>query len=227
MTTDQGSPFADRTSAGEQLAQHPLLQGIDSPIVIALPRGGVPVGFAVAQALNAPLEVLIVRKIGVPWQPELGIGAIAEEDIEVLDQEMVRRLGLTATEIETVRAKERNELIRRVKQYREGKVLRSLVGTRVVLVDDGIATGGTVLAAISFLRKRGVRRIIIATPICAAATARALRTMSDQVIALVEPEALSSVGDWYLDFCATEDEEVLALLARATADPSPNKGLSS
>lgn len=216
--------FRDRNEAGRQLAER-LREVLDeTPVVLALPRGGVPVGYEVAAALEAPLEVLVARKLGVPWRPELGMGAIAEGGALYLNAEVLAYADLTNEEALEVARRESRELARRVRLYRGERPLPDMKGRTVLLVDDGLATGGTARAAARAVRVLGPRRLVLAIPVAAAETAEALRGEVDEVVAVREPPRLGSVGAWYEDFHQVDDEEVLALLRRAHllgASPSP------
>jgi putative phosphoribosyl transferase len=204
--------FADRQEAGRRLA--PLLERYreERPVVLALPRGGVPVGREVARALGAPLDVLVVRKIGAPIQPELGMGAVAEGGARFLDPRVVHAVSATDEEVEQIVAAESAEVQRRVARYRGGRTLPDLTGRTVLLVDDGIATGGTMRAGIRALRSLGAGKIVVAAPVAAAETARTLETEADEVVCLLTPEDLWAIGAWYVDFGQVSDEEVVALL---------------
>lgn len=216
--------FRDRNEAGRQLAER-LRDVLDeTPVVLALPRGGVPVGYEVAVALGAPLEVLVSRKLGVPWRPELGMGAIAEGGALYLNAEVLAYADLTNEEALEVARQESRELARRVRLYRGERPVPDVKGRTVLLVDDGLATGGTARAAARAVRVLGPRRLVLAVPVAAAETAEALRGEVDEVVAVQEPPRLGSVGAWYEDFHQVDDEEVLALLRRAHhlgASPSP------
>jgi putative phosphoribosyl transferase len=210
--------FADRQEAGRQLADlvAPLVDGEDV-VVLALPRGGVPVAYEVSQRLGAPLDVLLVRKLGVPWQPELAFGAIATGDVVVLNHDHVRALGLGEDTIQDTVERERLELERREHLYRDDHEPVDLTGKTVVVVDDGIATGSTVRAALESLAQRGVSRRIVACPVAAAENVRGLEDQADEVLCLRMPVAFSAVGAWYEDFAPVFDAEVKQLLARASA----------
>ncbi|MFE0512768.1 phosphoribosyltransferase family protein [Streptomyces sp. NPDC058964] len=219
--------FTDRTDAGRRLAQGlEFLRGAD-PVVLGLPRGGVPVAYEVARALEAPLDVLVVRKLGVPWQPELGFGAIGEQDVRVLNEDVIRGTGLEAAERAAVEESERAELERRVRRYRAGRAPVPLAGRTVVVVDDGLATGATAEAGCRVVRGRGAARIVLAVPVGPERTLPHLRTVADEVVCLHSPPYFGSVGAWYRDFAQTDDGEVAELLARAArpapgaADPPP------
>ena len=206
-------PFIDRNQAGkvlgERLADIPCMD----PVVLALPRGGVPVGYQVALAIGAPLDVIVVRKLGVPFQPELAMGAIGEDGVRVLDEEIVYASGASEQEIRSVEARERFELERRVSHYRTSVSRIPLPGRTAVVVDDGIATGSTARAACLVARAHGAARVIVAAPVASRQATAALRDVADQVIAVEQPEPFFGVGQWYLDFDQTSDDEVLTLLA--------------
>lgn len=207
--------FRDREEAGRLLAGR-LREYVDeTPIVLALPRGGVAVGYEVAQALGAPLDVMVVRKLGVPWHPELGMGALAEGGALYLNQEVLGSTDVGPEEIQQVIAEETRELKRRVQRYRGGRPLLDVRGRTVVLVDDGLATGGTARAAIRALRGFGARTLILAIPVAAAETAEALREEVDTLVCVQEPANLWAIGTWYDDFHQMTDEEVLVLLDQA------------
>ena len=207
--------FTDRRDAGRQLAA--LLTGadLDRPVVLALPRGGVPVAYEVAAALHAPLDVVVVRKIGVPFQPELGVGAVAEGGQPLFDDEMLARLGLSRGDLEATVQAEQAELARRVQQYRAGRPLPDVRGRTVVVVDDGLATGSSARTALSALRDRGAQCLVLAVPVGAAETVRRLRADADEVVCVATPRDFVAVGRWYADFAQTSDAEVVDLLARA------------
>jgi predicted phosphoribosyltransferase len=209
--------FRDRHDAGRQLAarlvEDPATQRLRDPIVLALPRGGVPVGFEVARGLDAPLDVFVSRKLGAPRQPELGIGAVAEGGVRVVDEALVAALGISADELEHITEREHAELDRRVAHYRVGRPLPPLEDRDVVLVDDGLATGVTARAAIEALQKAG--RVVLAVPAAAADTAARLRADGVEVVSVVESFDFRAVGFWYDHFEQTTDDEVADLLARA------------
>jgi putative phosphoribosyl transferase len=203
--------FRDRAEAGAQLADH-LPDGLRDPIVLALPRGGVPVARVVADRLEAPLDVLVARKIGAPSQPELGIGAIAEGGAAVVARDMLRSLRLSEADFRQLVEREQAELRRRVERYRGGRALPSVRGRDVVLVDDGLATGVTAESALQALRSQNPRRLVLAVPVCSPDTARRLVPPADEVVCVVSTRHLTAVGAWYHDFTQTTDDEVLELL---------------
>lgn len=207
--------FDDRREAGRRLAPLVVELALDDPVVLALPRGGVPVGFEVARALGAALDVLVARKLGAPHQPELGIGAIAEGGARVIDQDLVRVLRLSDADVERVSDAEALELDRRVRSYRGGRNLVDLADRHVVIVDDGVATGGTAEAALLAVRQQSPARLVLAVPTCAREAAVRLRDVADVVISVITPHDLSAVGQWYRDFSQTGDAEVERLLAKA------------
>lgn len=212
--------FADRREGGRELAA--LLSHVapERPIVLALPRGGVPVAYEVARALEAPLDLLLVRKIGAPGNPELGIGAVAEGGVRVLDRSMVARLLISAEELEASLSRAQAELAERAARYRDGASHPEVAGRTVIVVDDGLATGGTASAAVESLRERGAGRVVVAVPVAAPESAARLRVLADEVVCVEEPPDLRGVGAWYRDFSQTRDAEVVELLRRARADAS-------
>jgi predicted phosphoribosyltransferase/dienelactone hydrolase len=214
------STFRDRREAGRMLAARLADLDLADPVVIALPRGGVPVGFEVARVLDAPLDVGLVRKLGHPSQPELGIGAIGEDGSVVVDQRALEAFGIDDEQIEALAAREAEELDRRRRLYR-GDVAPVPVRDRtVVVVDDGIATGVTAAAAARVLKAQGAAQVVLAVPVCPAGTAQRLDGGIDEVVALAAPERFGSVGTWYDDFSQTSDEEVVELLAAARSGAS-------
>jgi putative phosphoribosyl transferase len=208
--------FADRHDAGGRLAAALERFQEQHPVVVAIPRGGVPVAAEIARALNAPLDVIIVRKIGAPWQPEYAIGAVAEGDIKILAEQELEMLGIGAAEVETLTARAEHELAERSQRYRGKRPPLEVKGRTVLLVDDGLATGRTAKAAASALRKRGAARVVLAVPVAAAQSVREMAGSVDEVVALQAPKDLVAIGFWYSDFSPTADEEVITLLTRGT-----------
>lgn len=207
--------FTDRQDAGRRLAAELQRFAPERPIVLALPRGGVPVAYEVARTLGAPLDICVVRKVGVPWHPELGMGAVAEGGYLHLSRSIVARLGVTEGELAEVVAHERAKVEERVRRFRGGQPRPTLQGRTVLLVDDGIATGGTVRVAIQAVKAEQPRRIILAVPVAAAETVEALAREVDEVVCLLAPADLHAIGLWYDDFGQVSDEEVARLLALA------------
>jgi predicted phosphoribosyltransferase len=211
--------FADRAEAGQLLAEKLLdYAGRDDVIVLGLPRGGVPVAFEVAQRLGAPLDVFIVRKLGVPGFEELALGAIASGGVRVLNQDVARSLPNVEEALESITARETAELQRREQSYRDGRAAPELRGRTVILVDDGLATGATMRAAVEALRRRDVARIVVAAPVGAPETCRELQDEVDEIVCAMAPEYFQAVGQYYENFSQTSDEEVRELLARAAQD---------
>jgi len=208
--------FANRREAGRILAS--LLMKYadrDDVLVLALPRGGVPVGFEVAQALRAPLDVFIVRKLGVPGHDELAMGAIATGGVRVLNDDVVISLELEPEVIDAVAAREEKELARRERIYRGARPAPDVHGRTVILVDDGLATGSTMRAAVAALRKQTPARIVVAVPVAAPETCKEFKTEVDEAVCAATPRMFNGVGRWYEDFSQTTDEEVHELLAQA------------
>ena len=212
--------FRDRREAGRFLAGRLMAYaGKPDVLVLALPRGGVPVAFEVARALHAPLDVFIVRKLGVPEHEELAFGAIASGGVRVLN-EMVNVLDLSHDTIEAVITREEQELERRERIYRGDRPAPDVRGHTIVLVDDGLATGSSMRAAVAALRQEGPRRIIIAVPVAAPETCDALQDEADEIVCVQKPKSFYAVGFWYNDFSQTPDEEVHDLLEQAAAEPA-------
>jgi putative phosphoribosyl transferase len=212
--------FQDRRDAGRRLAS--LLEPFraELPVIVGIPRGGVPVAAEVANALGAPLDIVVVRKIGAPQNPEFAIGALAEGGIHVLSEQTVRALGLSEPQLRTLIARVEDELVERRLRYRGAHEPARLSGRTVIVVDDGLATGLSALAAVRSLRERGASRVILAVPVAAPESARELRRHADEVVCVEEPAELWAVGYWYEDFRPTTDEEVAALLERYGEPPS-------
>jgi putative phosphoribosyl transferase len=208
----QGARFADRMDAGRQLAEHLLPLAAEDPIVVALPRGGVPVGREVAIALEAPLDFVAVRKLGAPHNPEYGIGAVAEDGTRVIDSEAVAVLGINGETLDAIVERETAELRRRVAAYRGERPPSDLSDRTVIVVDDGVATGVTDTAALRAVRHQGPRRTILAVPVCAHDAAARLREEADDVVCPLSPALFYGVGQWYRDFSQVSDQEVVSTL---------------
>lgn len=214
-------PFPDRASAGRALADVLARRFADEPaVVLALPRGGVPVAYQIARRLHAPLDVLLVRKLGVPSQPELAAGALASGGIQVLNRDIMHALGLTEAALASTAAAARSELARREHLYRGDRPAPVVTGRCVILVDDGVATGATVRAAVAALRTQHPARIVVAVPVGAQDTVAILREEADDVVCLATPEPFWGVGRWYRNFEQVSDEEVGQLLAKAVEEES-------
>jgi len=206
------SLFADRVEAGKRLASAlPDYVGKDG-IVLAIPRGGVVVGFEIAHSLGFPLDVIVPRKIGAPNNPELGIGAVTEDGTIILDESLVNQLGVTRDYIREESERQRLEIRRRLKMYRGDVPRPTLKGREVIIVDDGIATGSTMKAALASVRKSGAKTVIAAVPVGPASTIRELERLADRVVCLYTPEPFFAIGEFYDDFTQTENEEVIELL---------------
>ncbi len=223
LSTDEESEprrFADRRDAGRQLAAELFPLAAERPLVLALPRGGVPVAEEIAIALGASLDVFAVRKLGAPHNPEYGIGAIAEDGTRVFDLEALGLLGIDDATLTAIVARETEELRRRVEAYREGRPLPSLAARSVIVVDDGVATGVTDTAALRAIRRQQPRHLVLAVPVSAPDSAARLREEADELICLVEPRLLYGVGQWYVDFTQVTDADVIGALGRAEAGGS-------
>jgi len=214
--------FDDRRDAGRQLAAQLLPLASEHPIVVALPRGGVPVAVEVARALDAPLDVLSVRKLGAPQNPEFGVGAVAEDGTAVLNAPMARRAGITQEQFDRILDREGRELLRRMERFRDGWAPLDVRGRTVVVVDDGLATGLTDLAAVRALRRRDAGRIVVAAPVGSREAVAMLGAEADEIVCHTIPHDLRGVALWYRDFAPVSDEEVLALLAGAGARVPPS-----
>jgi predicted phosphoribosyltransferase len=213
-------PYADRRDAGRELAERLQRYAGRDVIVLALPRGGVPVAYEVAEALKAPLDIFLVRKLGTPGHQELAMGAIASGGVRVLNDEVVHALGIRDEQIDAVAQREQQELERRELAYRDGRSKPSLEGRMVILVDDGLATGSTMRAAVQAVAQQHPSRVIVAVPVGARETCEELGALADEVVCARTPTPFSAVGQWYLRFDQTTDEEVRELLshhARLTA----------
>lgn len=211
--------YLDRRDAGRRLAVELMPFADEQPVIVALPRGGVPIGVEVARTLHAPLEILAVRKLGAPGNPELGVGAVAEDGTSVLDAYSAEVLGMTQAMLDATLAQESQELRRRVGRYRDRRPSIPVRGRTAIVVDDGLATGLTDLAAVRTLRKRGARRIVVGVPVASSESVSMLAAEADRVVCLTVPRRLFGVGMWYSDFTPVSDEEVLALLREAADDP--------
>lgn len=208
--------FKDRADAGKQLAEKLLrYQHKDHTLILALPRGGVPVAFEIAKILHAPITVFLVRKLGVPGHEELAMGAIAEGNTYLLNQTLIDQLDIQPWQISLIVEKEKQELSRRLQRYRHGKELPSLKNKTIILVDDGIATGATFKAAIQGLKRLKPKKLIVATPVASKDSLEEIRPLVDEVVCLAVPEPFYGVGQWYEQFDQTTDEEVLHFLKAA------------
>jgi putative phosphoribosyl transferase len=213
MASDDQRPYRDRREAGRELARRlKKYAGRNDVVVLALPRGGVPVAFDVADALGAPLDIFLVRKLGTPGHRELAMGAIASGGIRVLNDDVVRWLGISPEQIEAVADQEQRELERRQQAYLAGREPQPLEGRIVILVDDGLATGSTMRAAAQAVRQRNPAQVVVAAPVGAPDTCREMAAVADEVVCARTPEPFSAVGQWYLDFDQTTDEEVMDLM---------------
>lgn len=213
--------FQDRYEAGRRLAEAlGSYAGRSDVLVVALPRGGVPVGYEVARALGAPLDVMQVRKLGVPGHEELAMGAIASGGVRIVSEDVVEALRIPERVIATVAAAETQELERRERIYREGRLFPELRGRTVILVDDGLATGSTMRAAAAALRSMGAARLVAAVPVAPKESCAALRETVDDVVCATMPDRFMAVGEWYEDFSQTSDEEVSELLRRGGRETS-------
>ncbi|WP_328388896.1 phosphoribosyltransferase family protein [Streptomyces sp. NBC_00400] len=212
--------FTDRADAGHRLAESLGHLQREEPVVLGLPRGGVPVAFEVARALGAPLDVIVVRKLGVPYQRELGFGAIGEGGVRVISDDIVRRGRLDQADLASVEHAEAAELTRQAERFRAGRRRLDLAGRTAIVVDDGIATGATAAAACEVVRAQGAARVVLAVPVAPPDAAERLRGSTDEFVCLSTPFAFSAVGEWYQDFSQTPDDEVVSLLAQASQAPA-------
>ena len=214
--------FEDRFQAGRELASKlGEFRNRDEAVVLALPRGGVPVGYEVAKAIHAPLDIFVVRKLGVPGQEELAMGALASGGITVLNRDVVERLAISPETIKAASSREERELERREREYRDGRPAANIQGRTVILVDDGLATGSSMRVAAAALRKKFPAQIVVAVPVASPATCEEFEAEVDRVICAVTPEPFLAVGLWYRNFSQTTDEEVCELLRRAAEFSSP------
>lgn len=213
--------FDNRDDAGRQLAE--ALAGFrgQDVVVLGLPRGGVPVAAAVAEALQAPLDIIVVRKLGVPFAPELAMGAIGEGGVRVLNESVLRDSGLSATDLDRAASRERAELDLRVSRFRGGRPPVALSGRMAIVVDDGVATGATAKAACQVARGLGARRVVLAVPVAPPRAVAELDLVTDQVVCLQSPDWLSAVGEVYRDFTQVTDDDVVALLDRSRREATP------
>jgi putative phosphoribosyl transferase len=217
-------PFEDRREAGRRLAEKLSRFKDERPVVFALPRGGVPVGYEISRALEAPLDVFVSRKLGAPGQPEFGIGAVAAGGVRVLNEDVLSRLGIPDDYVEQITARETAEVERRLRYFRGERPEPDVGGRTAILVDDGLATGVTARAAVEALRSSGPQRLILAAPVCAAQTAQLLGPEVDELVCLESPSDLGAIGFWYKNFEQTSDEEVVELLERARSERGPQEG---
>lgn len=216
-------PFKDRQDAGKQLALQLLQYRDQEVLVLALPRGGIPVGFEIAQALQAPLDVLVIRKLGAPYQEELAIGALGPNHVVVLNVPLIQQLGITETQINHVIERESRELSRRLEAFRGDRPFPDLTRKTVILVDDGLATGATAAAAIVALKRMHPRKIILAASVCSPEAVRMLSPQVDSLVCLLTPRAFEAVGSWYQDFRQTTDMEVCRLLKEVESAQQPSR----
>ena len=215
--------FLNRSDAGRQLAAEllPRYGGRSDVLVLGLPRGGVPVAFEIAVALDAPLDVFVVRKLGLPGHEEFGIGAIASGGVRVVDESVLRAYGVDSRTLEEITEREQRELERRERRYRDDRPFPAIQDRVVILVDDGLATGSTMRAAVAALRAEGPREIVVAVPVGAPETCSAMARLADDVVCLMTPEPFYAVGLWYENFDQTDDAEVHDLLERAAMRAVP------
>jgi putative phosphoribosyl transferase len=215
-------PFLDRSDGGRRLAER-LQQYRDCAdcFVLALPRGGVPVAYEVAQALHLPLDIFLVRKLGVPGHEELAMGALASGGVKVLNEDVVGPLRISSEAINAAAAREQRELERREREYRDGRPAPTVAGHTIILIDDGLATGASMKAAVVALRQSRARRIIVAVPVASPRTCAEIGEAADEVVCAETPISFAAVGEWYYDFSQTTDREVRDLLTRAAAEHAP------
>ena len=218
MRIFRSAPFEDRRDAGRRLAAKLSRFRDERPVVFALPRGGVPVGYEISRTLDAPLDVFVSRKLGAPDQPEFGIGAVAVGGVRILNRDVIRRLGIPDDYVERVTVRELAEVNRRLRYFRGDRPEPQVGGRTAILVDDGLATGVTARAAVAALRRRRPRRLILAAPVCAAQTAKIFLPEVDELICLKTPSDLGAIGFWYRDFEQTPDAEVVQLLEKARSE---------
>lgn len=219
--------FHNRVTAGRLLSERLAPLRSHAPVVLALPRGGVPVGFEIARALGAPLDVLIVRKLGAPHQPELAIGALGENGVRVLNHDLVDAIGVTAESLAKIEQREAVEIERRRERYRHGRPMVDVEGRTAIIVDDGLATGATARAAVEVARAMRAAHVIVAVPVGAPDSLATLRDLADDVVALVEPADFAAVGAWYDDFRQVGDDEVERLLEDVGSPPVESPGVDA
>jgi putative phosphoribosyl transferase len=224
--------FIDRKEAGRELAAALARFKVESPVVLAIPRGGVPVAFEVARALEAPLDIIVARKLGAPGQHELGLGAIVDGDHpqSVLNEEIIRELRVSTQYIQSEIETEVKEIRRRQAAYRRGRPAADLAGRTVIVIDDGIATGGSIRAALRGVRRMGPKKVVLAVPVAPPDTIEALRAEADEIVCLDMPEYFMAIGEFYEDFRQTSDAEVIELLetaARRLAGGAPGEKIGA
>lgn len=207
--------FINRSHAGLRLARRLDHLRREPIVVLGLPRGGIPVGFEVARRLSAPLEALLVRKLGAPFQPELAVGALGEGGIRIIDEDRIRQLGISADQLALVEHREQKEITRQAVLFRGGRPAADLKRKTAVIVDDGIATGSTALAACSITHRLGASRIVMATPIAPRQASAIFKGVVDEFVAVTTPRHLGAIGLFYTDFLPTSDQEVIELLRRS------------
>ncbi|MGO9060270.1 MAG: phosphoribosyltransferase [Candidatus Binataceae bacterium] len=214
--------FTDRKAAGRELAAALMRFKLESPVVLAIPRGGVPVGFEVALALQAPLDIIVARKLGAPGQHELGLGAIVDGDHpqSVLNEDIIRELGVSAQYIQKEIETELKEIRRRQATYRKGRPAVEVAGRTVIVVDDGIATGGSIRAALRGVKRMAPKKVVLAVPVAPSDTIESLRSEADEIVCLDTPEYFMAIGEFYEDFSQTNDDEVIELLEAAAHRPA-------
>ena len=204
--------FQNRKQAGQLLANKLQSYATSKPLVLALPRGGVPVAAEIAKVLKVPLEILATRKIGAPFSVEYAVGAICENEEPIFSEMILPRMGLEPDDLNQTVADEKKEIRRQIKIFRNGKELSSVLNKTVIVVDDGLATGATAMAAVRFLKRKGVGRVVVAVPVAAKSSAKLLKEKVDDIVTLAEASGPFAVGQWYADFSQVSDEEVLQLL---------------
>ena len=213
-----GERFRDRRDAGQRLAERlQTYAGRNDTIVLGLPRGGVPVAYEVARALELPLDVFVVRKLGLPWHQELAMGALASGGVRLINQHLIRQLGVSESEVERITRQEQQELERRELRFRGSRAFPDLKGKTVLLIDDGLATGASMRVAVTALRQEGAKRVVVGVPVASPDTCDSFRDITDDIVCVVTPEPFHAVGLWYEDFGQTTDEEVHDLLDRGRA----------